>query len=248
MKDKRGISHIEIVISFALFIGLLVVIFLFIQPVREPQLSSVVLDIAESGLRKDARITLVTLPFKTDLQHLNNQNPESCFTMSNPLNLNGLKKENIFIKDKYGNLLPFNIDQNTLTLPIQIGDFYYIHFSFNETFPYTGFEATEIIVCYIIDAIKPEKEIVFSTPRAETLFSFNKLNQTNITYYNNYAELKRAWFIPEKNDFSITVKGFANINMQREIPQGKDVFARELTMHMIKDRDIGQIDINIKIW
>ena len=244
--NKKGISHIEIMISFTLFISLLAVIFIFIQPVKEPKLNNVALDIVEYGLEKNASISLATLPFKINLSQITqttqtaSTTPINCFTIDNPLNMSELKKENIFVTSSNGLNLAFDVTSNKITLPKR-EDFYYLHFSFDDTFPNGDYNGEGC------PTINPDK-VTFSAPRTEALLSFNKLDQLNKTYHNNYEELKKQWFVPEKNNFAITIKGSTNFNMSRKILLGKDIFTRSLTKNMIKGTVVEQVNVNIKVW
>ena len=50
IKNKKGISHIEVIISLVIFIGFLIFLFVFLKPVRNREISQTILDTAENGI------------------------------------------------------------------------------------------------------------------------------------------------------------------------------------------------------
>ncbi len=257
MKNKKAVLHIEVIISFSIFIGLLFLIFLLIKPIREPTLSSTILDIAEAGIKRDASIALTTFPFAIDIkQNENNPKTITCFSFENPLNTSILLKENVFIKDLNGSDVEFTFSGRDLYVEKTTSDFYYIYFSLNEEFTLNELQDTK--GC---DKVKDrnqqnqneqqeqEDELAFSAPRTQVLFSYNKLLGIYERYYNNYAELKKDWYLPETSNFAIKIENDDTLfDMSRNIPQGKEVFAREFYTYMIKDKNIEQIKVNLRVW
>lgn len=256
-RKRKGITYVEIMISFAIFISLLIAIFLFIRPIREPQLSSVLLDIAEAGLEKNGTIALTSIPFRIGsvsggiIPIPGGVSIDDCFSIEHPLNVgtgkDQLQENNIFLKDKDGKDVEFNIDSTKMLIP-KIGGFYTIYFSFDETFVSNTLDCDKVTQIASPDA-------AFSSPRVETLFSRNKLEELKSKYDTDYEGLKQEWFLPDESGFSITVtlSDDATINMEKVPPAGKNVFSRDITFHMLEQETTGeitteQIDIKIKVW
>lgn len=233
-------------------------IFLFLRPIREPNLDTLLLDTLEEAIRRDGAISLGTLPFNVDVTPLDP--PEDCYVFEHHLIFGGgegqLKNENVYIEDKSKNNLKFKIDSvaQRMEIPISADTFYFIHFTFDDSFN-TPAEP---------DCNRPRVldetlgEITFSTPRSETFFSANKLN-LEITD-DNYKGLKKKWFLPERNDFSITIKGtVTDIEMvKKQPPPRKDVFARDISINILNQIEnppgvFGEIVIeravlSLKVW
>ncbi|MBU2496547.1 MAG: hypothetical protein KJ767_00620 [Nanoarchaeota archaeon] len=256
MKNKKAVLHIEVIISFSIFIGLLFLIFLMIKPIREPTLSNTVLDVAEAGIKRDASIALTTFPFAIDIQqNPNNPHTITCFYFENPLNTSILLPKNVFIKDVNKNNVAFTFSGRDLYVQKTEADFYYIYYSFDEEFEYIG---TTLSQCDKIndrnqqnqnEQQEQKDELAFSAPRTQVLFSYNKLLDMHERYYNNYADLKKDWYLPETSNFAIKIENDDILfEMTRNIPQGKEVFAREFYTYMIKDKKIEQVKVNLKVW
>lgn len=242
MKNRKGASHVEIMISFALFLSLLAVIFLFLKPLKEPTLSNVFLDIVSESLKKDTEIALATLPFSIQVENI----PE-CFSIDNPLDMSELRRENIFLKSN-DQTLSFRVNNERLSIQYSrvSGSIYYIYFSFDETF---NSEELGVGGCTQLD----RSNVKFSAPRADKLISFKKLEELKTRYEDDYETLKRDWGI-SKGDFSITV--FINdeevLSMEKDIPEGKDIFARQLSKRVLINTgnqiEIKRARILIKVW
>lgn len=231
MRNKKGLSHVEVLISFALFITLLTLIFVFIKPIREPSLSNVLLDIAENELKKEATIALVTLPF--------NAPTSGCISIPNPLRIGqGLGEDDVFITDKDGNFLPFEISGAKMKVDGP-GGLYYINYAFDGNF---GSH-------HISGPCDNEMDVTFSAPRVDTYLSFDKLKVIEGKYISDYDTLKAGWFFPEKSGFSISIEGDSiNIEMKKDPPQGKNVYARTITLNVLQNKEIKQVDIDIRVW
>ena len=243
---KRGISHVEVIVSFTIFIGIVAAIFLFIKPVREPTLSNVLLDIVEEGLRKDGTIALAKIPFKISESILNDPSNFPCFIITHPLDIGPgkLSVDNVFIKKSTGEAIPFDINSDTFEIGDRDPFLYTILFSFDETFTRTPPGGTCVQVL--------EDKVIFSAPRTETLFSFSKLRQLETAYNADYGGLKEKWFLPSTSDFSINISysdGSHAFGMEKKKPPPRrDVFAREFTVNMLEETDVKQVSVNVRIW
>ena len=248
---RKGVTHVEIILSFALFLGIVIAVFIFLRPVREPQLSSVMLDIAELGFKNETTITLGSLAFNVDTNPLLNPNwaTISCFTVTHPLDIGTgaeqLKSNNVFVESSDGADLKFLLSSDIAIE--KRGTFYYIFFSFDETFLQNA-----------LGSCPPENTLAaaaytYSVPRTEQLISRQKLEQLKTLYTQDYAELKKKWFLPARNDFEIRVEDASGLiyNLEREIPPNKDVFSREITLNMLDQTSgiqVKQIHVLIKVW
>ncbi len=246
MKDKRGISHVEVIISFVIFFAVVAVIFIFLRPIREPSLNNVILDIVEEGLERGSLSAVATVPFKIDATILDNSS-YLCFGIAHPLDIDDadpdkLHLNNVFLKSSAGALIPFDLDLNFLEVAIE-DPFYYLSYSFQETFspqPLTR-------ECPLV----PQDKVIFSTPRVETFYSYNKLAMINDEYTSNYLALKDKWFLPRRNDFSIKVLGASGstlFDMNRVVPPRRDVYARDIEAQMLSGTETERITINIRVW
>ena len=61
-KNKKAFSNIEMIISFSLFIVFLMFLFIYVNPIRRPNVSDVLLNTVELGLN-NYKIDFVEIPF-----------------------------------------------------------------------------------------------------------------------------------------------------------------------------------------
>ena len=245
-KNKRGISHVEVIISFALFLAIVAVIFIFLRPIREPSLSSVVLDVVEEGLGTDVISTVTTIPFKIDASIFANNTGFPCFKIIHPLDIGDsagkLHLNNVFLERTTGEAVPMDLNLSFLEVSEEHA-LYYLSYSFQETFPPQPLGRD----CPLV----PEDKILFSTPRAENFYSYNNLSALNSEYASNYVGLKNRWFLPGRNDFAMKVTdagGHVLFEMNRPVPPRRDVFAREIEGQMLRGTDVERVTINIRVW
>lgn len=247
MRDKRGISHVEVIMSFALFLAVVAVIFIFLRPIREPSLNNVILDIVEGGLERDSFVAVATIPFKIDDAIF----PDPlfpCFGVAHPLDIedgneNKLHAENVFLKSSIGEPIPFDLGPSSLEVAVE-DSFYYLSYSFQETFTTEALNRND---CTPV----PQDKVIFSTPRVDTFYSYNKLSAMNEEYTSDYLGLKDKWFLPRRNDFSIKVldaSGRTLFDMHKEVPPMRDVFARDVEAQMLHGTEAERITINMRVW
>jgi hypothetical protein len=234
IKGKKGINYIELMISFTMFLVFLTILFVYLNPLKQPTLSEVMLESLEQGIERDAGITLFEIPFKATLT-----SPAKCFKNSD-LQKIGLAQEHIFVEDDFGNVLKFSLPSNIQNS--SVSNIYHIFYS-NDT----NFSSNEM------SGNCAAATISTSTVRSIIVYSENKIKNLNESYYSGYEDLKKQFDIPRMNDFSIVISDEDNnpiFEMKREIPQNVIVQARELPISIIKEdtKEIIKAYILLKVW
>ena len=266
-KNKRGeAGHIEMIISAIIFIGLVTAIFIFTKPIREPKLSSNLIDIVENELVKSNQVVVTTLPFKvifsgTQTQTLN------CISIKTPIKKLGIEKREIILqvlKDNKFEPIRFYADPIIITsggvsvevyelfiekTGTQFNDFFYIQIAKNEDFSQLQLQAKP-------NPCTPKtNDAHFSVPRVDELISVTKLLQHA---NKNYETRKAEWKIPQSSDFSITIKTQVPLDpaneealkaLEKQPPESIPVFSRVLRKEVLKkDGQVDRADITIKFW
>jgi len=250
IRNKRGISHVEVIMSFIIFFSIVAVTFIFLRPIREPSLSNVVLDIVEEGFMEDSLSAVVTVPFKID-SAIRNNSVAPCFNVTHPLDIDDspnpdpdkLHPNNIFLKSSAGVLVPFDLDPKSIEVAVR-DQFYSLSYSFDETFVTEDLNMDDCLPV-------PEDKVIFSTPRVDTFYSHDELVRINDEYTRDYLGLKDSWFLPRGNDFSIKIldaSGNTLFDMARGVPPRRDVFARDIDTQMLRGTETERITINIRVW
>ena len=235
--DKKGINYIELIISFVLFVSFLTVLFVYLNPIKQPTLSQLILDSIEQGLEGNVSIILFETPFKV-LGTVG-----ECFQNDTIREI--LPEEDsskIFIEDDWGNSLNFSIEGSILKVRRGSSDIYHIFYSNQTTFLFSSFDFPSCT----------EMQYTASISRLFTIYSYKRLEKLNETYYANYSSLKTRFDVPSINDFAIIISEDERsiLRLEREIPKGLIVQSREYPISILDEGTKQRIkaNINIKVW
>ena len=238
-KEKRGAAHIEIILSFVLFISFLLFIFMFINPTKRTEPSRVLLDIAEQGIEKSSSINVTSMVLKIE-QSIS----ENCFTIDlaeiNISNIVGNKKA--AVKDADDEVI--NSKKSGSILQIQKSrDFYKIFLSedFKET-------SSSLVNCKDLD----EENLTLGQTKTTKIISFKKLAELKLNYETGYENLKESFDFPTGNDFGFMIKdtkGNTILNVLKEKPAGISVIAREKPVQMVyENATFVSAMLNTQAW
>lgn len=250
---EKGVGHIEVIVSFSIFVVFLLFVFAYLNPIKKPDVSNVLLDIIESNIEKNYTITVTILPFTLNQTIAFGK----CFKIKNPFNLVniplGLRENSTFVKDIKGNDLAFEyVDHDgmlnyyaNITIQSNGENFYVLYFTERE-----NFSSTEVPLACI--PLEPNLNFTynFSIPRTIKIYSERKLRGLNESYYSsNYEQIKGEITFPKLSDFYIKIEDFV---MNRTIPPGIPVVAREVSAEILKQegtaKTIKGTRMNIKVW
>ena len=112
MNNKKGVSTVEIIVSFTIFLTFVLFIFLYLNPVKH-DISSSLFAALEAGLKKESNVGITELPFVVSAGMT-----ESCFQIqiSDVLNLS---KGNVSVMDAEDNVLSHGISASGNEMQIQ---------------------------------------------------------------------------------------------------------------------------------
>jgi len=238
--DKKGINYIELIISFVLFASFLTVLFVYLNPIKQPTLSEVILDSVEQGLESNASIILYETPFKVSSGGV------ECFQNDTILKIL-IEKDHtkMFIEDDFGNVVNFFLGSDKLMVQKSPSSsmIYHIFYSNQTTFLFSSFDFPSCT----------EMQYNASISRFFTIYSYSGFEKINETYYTNYSSLKTRFDVPSINDFAIILTDENNLpifQMEREIPKNLIVQSREFPVSILNENTKKRIkaNLNIKVW
>ena len=237
--NRRAQGHVEMIISFVIFIGFVSVLLFSLNPLTDKRINFTLLEITESKLMENWTISYFVGSLSFD-------NPPSvstgCIEISNLIGLNN----NILVQDKdgkfgFGEINGGNIKINKSGTN---GRFYKIYSSDN-------FKQTDLSACS-------------SSPISEADYEFGPVNSySNVLYENlilfidkynqDYESLKQE--IGLQNDFAVFV--YTQNSGSRElianasifVPKTNEIIARDIPVLAI-NKTAGKTDllVNIRVW
>lgn len=207
MQNKKGVSNLEMIVSFLIFTGFIFAFFLMF-PITSTEKSKVGLDAAERGVLNFTSMEMIQ--FSIDLKV-----PGKCFIFDAPITL-----EKIIVKNQSNALVNATYVNGKVQID-GIDKFYYI-FSSSE-FQENGFGANG---CTVLDSGKFELGLV----KSYTVLSWASLQKFKEAYSLKYNELRAQFNIPAGGNFGVTLRdtsGNEIINATKTKPIRASVLARE---------------------
>ena len=253
--DKRGvITHIEMIVSFAIFLVSVLFIFSFLNPIEQPDISSSLLRLIESGIEKDYSITILEIPVIID----NDVDLTPCFKVGSPFN--STIHDKMFVKNENYELVHFHAEPAGCSGPPPDEDpigcigittksssqrVYYLYHTEHSSDAEIGSPA---VSCSENQLDTSEYE--YSIPRVKDIYlnstGTNTLEQLKIDYENDYESLKEKFDFPEESDFSIIINkqdtNIVKLKLSREKPEKVVVKAKEVPIVIIEKTSSGDIE------
>ena len=241
-KSKRGVGHIEIIISFLIFTAFVLFILFFFRPTDTNRLINTSIDYVFLELKRNASVDVEQYSFK-----INTDSPTITDTIALPISDISFEKKSI-AEDKEGRELPsrkIGLDR----VIVNRGSENFITLLFSEDFP----EEDTLDETIIINPEYYTPGVVFK----DSLMSERRLRGV-IEYYNdidaNYLELKKDFNLPDRVNFGISLI-LEGDEVEEEIktlklpPEGLEVFTeKRRTQILMEDGKREFVDIEVTIW
>lgn len=241
MRDKKAIGHIEVIISFVIFIGFVLFLLTFLNPIKNKEVSQAVLDFAERGILSEASVDYNYTSVKTNEA----QNGNFFIDFSR---VNGIS-ERIIIKSEVG-VIRGAIQSNKLYIDGDGSKFYTVYSSPEFNIPaYTFEEAVELS--------EDEGEYSIGLLRKNRVLSDSKIIELKNRYDTNYDELKAEFKIPDSNDFGFVITsatGEEIIKAVKNQPSKISIIAKDISLQMLDYNEennaweIKYVVLNIQAW
>jgi len=230
--EKEGISHIEVVLAFILFISFLFFAWYFFNPFHNTRLLDSSLNYATTSIIDNASIALITYAVKIN---------ESLPDLYIIINISGIPENmNVDIRNISENLIQSSREGNDVSISntgIKRGDVLYIRFS--EDFPSSSFS----------DGIRIAHEI--ASVNNEKVISEKRILELNRSYYLDQSNLKENFNLPSRIDFGFGLIFSENdkIIADTAVPKGSEVFSDSKRVEVLRTNGKMQFaDLLVKVW
>lgn len=231
LKKRNAQAHVEMILSFVIFVGFFIFLFIFLNPFQEKPTVRL-LDITESAILEKLSINYNEVSLKV----LSSESPD-CWIIDDG-----------FFQGLGSSVIVKNIDKEAISGSLgstiifdNDGDFYYLYFSDIFDGDSTGLSSCFLLTSsdYKIGTLKKEKAVYegyfegFKTSYDEGYAGL----KTELGINNNFA------FAIVNNDRDVLFSG------ERNIPEGINILARNIPVMMIdKSGVVKPIIINIQVW
>lgn len=244
MFKKGAGSHIEMVISFGMFLLFVFLMLVYIRPIRNQGIGNVLIDSLYSGIKENASVIFLRIPLAV------NNEPLPCFIVPNPFDVDVLTESRVLVKDSSENSLKFRLQNikdgkfDNISIEGSSKNLYYLYYS-NETFN----SQTLVPTCPKLNSTNYS----FSTITVFNALSKKRLQALAAQYTDNYELLKTQFHFPQNYDFVITVNTLLTnqqiISMSRNKPKGVEVNAIQIPVEVLDENGlILKAIINIQVW
>jgi len=224
--DKRGVGHIEVIMSFVLFIGFLAFAFYFFSPFQSERTFQSSLDYAFDEIIEETNTILESYSVVL------NDCTDTVILIENPVPGSG----GIKIKNISGDYTPGSTRNGNKFCGFESGE-NFITILISEEFPPSGGGCTENTApCSNISS--SEKTSVMSNK------SFFELVEK---YNSNYQGLKNDFNIGVDFGFSLIFDG-TEIVAEREVPSNLEVVAKEDRVEVVTEEGVVFADLVVKVW
>lgn len=234
MRSKRGSAHFEMIMAFVFFTGVVLFLFLTLQPSSTPSLFDSVLN----NMKEDF-FEFNDVEFGSVFISVNYDKSQGCFYFDLP--------EEVFDFDYSGkgmvvsDLGGVEVQSGFNSGVVSVGsgeNFFRVKLS--EEFGVGVLNGCVLADSYELGSVI-ERDVV----------SYSKMVEMRDRYYSDYEGLKSDLKVPEVFDFGIVASDLSEISMLPEngVPQGVEVLARDFVFEVLRsDGTITNEKINFRVW
>ncbi len=245
MIKKRGSSHIEIVLSFAIFVVFIILLLAIFNPFSKPRLSKNNIDVFESELMNKVNVNVLTtgVLIKKDIT-------KDCFKFNSKQKLEDVKVK----RQSDGTFMEVKTDTgNTIKVKSKEKGFYYL-------FASKDFLPADAVMTGCQELNENDDDYVLSNVREQSVVSENKMKVLieELSDDAKYASTKTAFGIPTSNDIALriwlsdksyddTVFNFDKYEKTRL--NKREVLSRNIPIQIVNDTaEFKYAVMNIQVW
>ena len=239
MKSKLGAGHVEVILSFIIFVGFLIFLFFIFNPFDLTRDSSLV-DSIFLNLEEDLFATLTE--FSINL----NEAPNGCFSITNLDDFNCQAPAQISVRDENGERKDANFNPNTINIA---------HTAENKFYTIVCSEDIESFWSPQGCTLVPDGDYSLGIISEKTVWSMVKLEQFKNDYETSDEEVMEK-YVPVGNDFGIRLWDLED-NLQQEdplisageVPEGIRVDAKTVPIDVLETNGlISKRTLTILTW
>ncbi len=231
--NKRGVSNIEFVLAFIMFVGFVVAALYFFNPTRNLKAVELSRDYVANEIIKNCSVEL-------DSYSIIVNSYETKLKVSIP----GIaSNKRARVEDYYGAKLTAAREGDRVCFQrknAEFKDFVTVHFS-------EDFEEREDIDC---SGISEEGYSVASSAK-ENVISENRMIKLIENYDNDYESLKKALNVPDNIDFSFTLEfpGGYEMSAEKKTPLRVEIFSETELREVIKQNGESEFAyLTVRVW
>jgi len=209
LKNKKAQGHIEMILSFVIFIGFILAIFFLFVPAKHTPIDYAIFDKVQMKILEN-----LSFQYQTASLILNSNFADSCFAVEDPFNISS----NVLVQDLNGDIKKVKKDGGKIYIAHTSNNRYYkLYFSDNFNSPRLSSE----------ECLNLEKaNYSFGVLSSEQRVLYENLEILNKTYLTDYPKLKQL--IGFGNDFDFII-----IDKNRNI-----LFNESLSLHKLKKANV----------
>lgn len=237
--SKSSQSHIEIILSFIIFVGFVFAIFAFFKPVDSQKISLLAFERMQQKIVNNLSISYQFIPLILSPGLI--PSSKSCFKINNSYG----KDAPILVKNSSGGIVYTDMKKKEISLNTKDapGKFFYIYLSNNtNTYTFKGGGCQEL----------DESNYSFGAFTYETAILLENIYLFNNQYMANYEKLKVDLGL--ENNFEFVVSDLnRNIILNDSLSKNKlktgNVLAREFLFKAV-DKNLTQVNLrfSLRVW
>jgi len=244
--SERSQSHVEMIVSFVLFVGFVVFLLLMFNPQKYSAISYGSIDAVQAILMKN-----LSVEYNSTSVILNNNifitspgmpgqilSPGNCFKIEPVNGMNGT----LAVNDMGGAVTYSKNEYTGIVIKSSDSQRFYVIYS-------SGFFSESIGVCPNPVQLKKSQNYSLGILTTKSAVLYENIEILNRSYYLDYEGLKNNLGI--KNDFSFIVRNETSIlfDTSLEQPQNINIISREIPLLSInKTGNTKNLFINLGVW
>jgi hypothetical protein len=236
-KEKKAQGHLELVLSMVIFVGFLLAIFIFLNPVKKQDISYVSLEKVQEKI-----ISNVTINYRSIALVLNANLllATPCFLVKNKIHM----LETPLVKTSSEAILQSYLNSTNIAIQYNPGENFY-HLYFSENFnSYTLNPST----CRVLE----DSNYSFGALSYESSILFENLLALDAAYMDSYSRVVDTLKLEDEFEFGIYDINKSVIRedtYQKHKIKTSNVLSRDILLKSI-DKNVTQVDLfmNLRVW
>lgn len=228
---RRGVSHIEMILAFVIFVGFLIFALFFFNPLNNVRVLDSSLEYSFNEIFDN-----VAVDFETYTVSLNGV-PNGVVELTLDSDISSAE---VRIEDENGNIL--NSEYDGTNVRFEKNGESVAHIMFSEVFVASSAPTG---VSNSID------EGMISSSEEKKVFSEERVEALVLSYNSDYDTVKSNFNLPGRVDFafSLIFDEGDSLSAEREIPNAIDVYSESERVEVIrKDGSLDFADFLVKVW
>lgn len=245
MTTKKGVSHLEMILSFIIFISFLIFLFI-IFPIRNTEQGKAGLETAETEILNftDARITSLGVALNdTAIKEINEKAKKNCFYFVTELDVS-----KVIAKDDA------DVSVQARAIPQPQGDAHEVYINGIKNFYQVYYSPSLTENAFVGDCfpITPRYGLKLGIPAAYRALSYDKIKSLNTSYYSDYNKLHIQFSMPKDSNFGFIItdmNGKEIFRTMKEKTGRGGVNARNVPIQIAyTDGTFQNVILNIQSW